>query len=229
MGLKHLGVEENFFDAGGHSLLAVRLMARVSQATGQELPVASLFYGPTIRQQAALIEQKGWSPPWVSLVPVQPGGTRPPLFLVPPAASTGLRFAHLARFLGPDQPIYGFDPGGLDDRSQLHTSVEEMAAHFVGEMRQLQPTGPYLVGGMCFGGHVAYEIVQQLGQDAPLLLLLDVGQPANGPTWSLPPRNLLYDLAKICGIWTRGTPLESSTCQPPKPLEETLATPAPLV
>jgi len=188
----NLGVDDNFFDAGGHSLLAVRLMSRVSQATGQELPVASLFYGPTIREQAALIDQKGWSPPWTSLVPVQPTGTRPPLFLVPPAASTGLRFSQLARFLGPDQPIYGFDPGGLDDRSQLHTTVEEMAAHFVEEMRRLQPEGTYLVGGMCFGGHVAYEMVQQLGDDAPVVLLFDVGEPGNGPTWTLPPRNALY-------------------------------------
>lgn len=94
LGTKTLGIADNFFDVGGHSLLAVRLLARVSQATGQELPVASLFYEPTIRGQAALIEQKGWSPPWTSLVPVQPGGTRPPLFLVPPAAATGMRFAH---------------------------------------------------------------------------------------------------------------------------------------
>ncbi|MBX3053340.1 MAG: amino acid adenylation domain-containing protein [Caldilineaceae bacterium] len=197
LGNRNLGIDDNFFDAGGHSLLAVRLVARVIKATGQELPVSSLFYGPTIREQAALLEKKGWSPPWTSLVPVQPAGTRPPLFLVPPAASTGLRFAKLAHFLGPDQPIYGFDPGGLDDRTELHTTVEEMAAHFVGEMRQLQPHGPYLVGGMCFGGHVAYEMAQQLGEDAPVLLLMDVGQPANGPTWSIPPRNLLYDLRRF--------------------------------
>lgn len=192
LGAKNIGVDDNFFDVGGHSLLAVRLMAGISLATGQELPVASLFYGPTIREQAILIEEKGWSPPWISLVPVQSSGSRPPLFLVPPAASTGLRFAHLARFLGQDQPIYGFDPGGLDERSELHATIEEMAAHFVSEMRQLQSTGPYLIGGMCFGGHVAYEMAQQLGDDVPVLLLLDAGQPANGPSWALPPRNVFY-------------------------------------
>ena len=197
LGRKKLGIDDNFFDAGGHSLLAVRLMDRVSKATGQELPVASLFYGPTIRQQAALIAQQGWTPPWRSLVPVQPGGSRPPLFLVPPAASSGMRFAQLARLLGTEQPLYGFDPSGLDGRSPIHTAVEEMAAHFVQELRHLQPIGPYLIGGMCFGGHVAYEMARQLGDDAPVVLLLDAGQPANGPGWTLPPRNLLYYLRRL--------------------------------
>ncbi len=81
LGTKNLGIDDDFFDVGGHSLLAIRLLARVSEATGQELPVASLFYGPSIRQQAALVEQKGWSTPWKSLVQVQGGSTRPPLFL----------------------------------------------------------------------------------------------------------------------------------------------------
>lgn len=192
LGRKNLGVEDDFFDAGGHSLLAVRLMFQVSQAIGQEMPVSSIFYGPTIRQQAALAEQKGWSPPWVSLVPVQPGGTRPPLFLVPPAGATGIRMAYLAHAFGPDQPVYSFDPGGLDERSPIHTSVEEAAAHFVRELRQFQPNGPYLLGGMCFGGHVAYEMAQQLNGDAPTVLLLDASQPLNGPCWSLPPRDLFY-------------------------------------
>lgn len=197
LGRKNLSIDDNFFDVGGHSLLAVRLVDRVSQATGRHLPVASLFYGPTIRQQAALIQQQGWSPPWRSLVPVQPAGSRPPLFLVPPAASSGMRFAQLARLLGTEQPLYGFDPSGLDGRSPIHTAVEEMAAHFVQELRHLQPIGPYLIGGMCFGGHVAYEMARQLGDDAPVVLLLDAGQPANGPGWTLPPRNLLYYLRRL--------------------------------
>lgn len=80
----------------------------------------------------------------------------------------------------------------MDERSALHQTIEEMAAHFVAELRQLQPDGPYLLGGMCFGGHVAYEMVQQLGADAPALILLDAGQPANGPSWALPPRDIFY-------------------------------------
>ncbi len=191
----HLGVDDDFFDAGGHSLLAVRLMSKVSQESGQELPVATLFYGPTIRQQAALIKQNGWSPPWVSLVPVQPGGERTPLFLIPPAASSGIRFARLAGLLDPDQPVYSFDPPGFDGKSPPLTSVEEIATHYVRELRLIQPHGPYLLGGMCFGAHVALEMAQQLqtaGEPAPLILAFDASQPANGPTWFRPKRNLRY-------------------------------------
>jgi amino acid adenylation domain-containing protein len=204
----NLGVDDNFFDAGGHSLLAVRLMSQVSQATGQELPVASLFYGPTIREQAALLEKKGWSPPWTSLVPVQPAGTRPPLFLVPPAASTSVRFAPLSKFLGPDQPVYGFDPVGIDG-SQPHTTVEEIAEHFVEELRLLQPNGPYLLGGMCFGGHVVIEMARQLqaqSQFIPVIYIFDASPPANGPSWSYQPihRNLAYYVRRSIDRWQQG-------------------------
>ncbi len=159
------------------------------------MPVASLFHGPTVRQQAMVIEQQGLAPTWGSLVPVQPSGSRPILFLVPPAGSTSVRFARLAQQLGPDQPLFGFDPNGLDDNSLPPTTVEEMATQYVHDLRQFQPDGPYLLGGMCFGGHVAYEMAQILNQQgcaAPVLLLLDVSQPHNGPSWSLPPRDTLY-------------------------------------
>ncbi len=195
LGTKNLGVDDNFFDVGGHSLLAVRLLAKVAKATGRELPVASLFYGPTIRQQAVLLAEGGWTSPWTSLVSVQPSGTRPPLFLVPPAASTGLRFAYLARVLGPDQPIYSFDPIGFDGRSEPLDSVEAIAAQYVDELRILQPDGPYLIGGMCFGAHVAFEMAQQLqidGKHVPIVLTFDASHPTNGPTWKRPKRSLLF-------------------------------------
>lgn len=195
LGRKNLGIDDNFFDAGGHSLLAVRLMDRVSRATGQELPVASLFYGPTIRQQAALIQQQGWSPPWRSLVPVQPEGSRPPLFLVPPAGGTAIRFQPLATRLGRDQPIFSFDPVGFDGKSAPLKTIEEMATHYLKEMRALQPTGPYLIGGMCFGAHVAFEMARQLesrSEQAPLIISMDAGHPANGPTWRRERRTLAY-------------------------------------
>ncbi|RLT45193.1 MAG: hypothetical protein DWI57_01355 [Chloroflexi bacterium] len=157
--------------------------------------MASLFYGPTIRQQAVLLAEGGWTSPWTSLVSVQPSGTRPPLFLVPPAASTGLRFAYLARVLGPDQPIYSFDPIGFDGRYEPLDSVEAIAAQYVDELRILQPDGPYLIGGMCFGAHVAFEMAQQLqidGKHVPIVLTFDASHPTNGPTWKRPKRSLLF-------------------------------------
>ncbi|GAB4152428.1 MAG: hypothetical protein Fur0021_17200 [Candidatus Promineifilaceae bacterium] len=115
-----------------------------------------------------------------SLTPLQPKGDKPPLFLVPPNGSTILTFTELARRLGPDQPVYGLEPLGLDGRHPPQNRVEEMAAHYIRELQTVQPHGPYLLGGRCFGGIVAFEMAQQLqrqGEHVALLAVLDVLVP----------------------------------------------------
>ncbi|HSH77597.1 MAG TPA: AMP-binding protein, partial [Herpetosiphonaceae bacterium] len=180
LGRKHIGVRDNFFELGGHSLLAVRLFAQIHERLGRRLPLATLFEAPTIEELARLLRVDGWTPRWSTLVAIQPGGTRRPLFCVPPAGVTALSFADLARHLGPDQPVYGLQPVGLDDDQPPQTSVEEMAATYLKEMRALQPEGPYLLAGRCFGGVVAYEIALRLqaeGQEVALLAVLDGWPP----------------------------------------------------
>jgi thioesterase domain-containing protein len=116
--------------------------------------------------------------PWTSLVAIQPGGSRRPLFCVSPGAVFFL--ADLARHLGPDQPFYGLQAQGLHgDRPPL-TRIEDIATHYVNEIRSLQPDGPYFLAGRCFGGAVAFELAQQLvaqGQKVSLLIILDSGPP----------------------------------------------------
>ncbi len=115
-----------------------------------------------------------------SLTPLQPKGDKPPLFLVPPNGSTILTFTELARWLGPDQPVYGLEPLGLDGKRPPQNRVEEMAAHYIRELQTVQPHGPYLLGGRCFGGIVAFEMAQQLqrqGERVALLAVLDVLVP----------------------------------------------------
>jgi thioesterase domain-containing protein len=188
-GLHPISVQDNFFALGGHSLLALRLFEQIEKITGQKLPLSILLQAPTIEQLADMLRQEDWSPSWSSLVAVQPSGSNPPLFLVPPAACTALRFATLSHYLGVEQPVYGFEPQGLDGTTPPHERVEEMAAHYIKEMCQLQPDAPYLLGGMCFGGYVALEMAQQLqrqGKPVALLVLLDPGTPRNGPSWSYP-------------------------------------------
>jgi thioesterase domain-containing protein/acyl carrier protein len=182
LGVSHIGIHENFFDLGGHSLLAVRLFAQIEKRFGRRWPLATLFQLPTIEQFAATIE-KDWSPKWSSLVAIKPDGSKPPFFCVHGLGGNVLEFSDLARHLDDDQPFYGLQSQGLDGQQPLLRSVEDMAAHYVKEMRELQPVGPYFIGGRSLGGAIAFEMARQLraeGQAIALLALLDTypAQPA---------------------------------------------------
>jgi amino acid adenylation domain-containing protein len=175
-----IGVRDDFFALGGHSLLAARLFAQITKHTGRQLPLATLFQAPTIEHLARLLRQDGWVAPWASLVPIQPGGSRPPFFCLHAAAGNVLSYRELAKHLGADQPFYGVQAQGLDSTQPLRTQVEAMAAHYLTEIQTLQPVGPYCLGGLCFGGVVAFEMAQQLrrqGQQVALLALLDTYGP----------------------------------------------------
>jgi amino acid adenylation domain-containing protein len=176
LGVKSIGVKDNFFDLGGHSLIAVRMFAAIEKAFGKNLPLATLFQAPTIEQLAHICRDKGWTAPWRSLVTIQPQGSKPPLFFVHGIFGNVIYFRELANYLGSDQPFYGLQAKGLDGKETPYTSLEEMAAHYVQEMRSFQPTGPYFIGGHSFGCIVAFEVAQQLyaqGQEVALLALLD--------------------------------------------------------
>src|SRR2546425_6293135 len=171
-----IGVDENFFELGGHSLLAVKLFAEVEKSFGKNLPLATLFQAPTVRQLARVLHDEGWQTAWSSLVMIHPGGARIPFFCVHAAGGNVLEYHELARMLGPDQPFYGLQAKGLSGEEQPHTSITEMAAHYLREMREVQPEGPYLLGGRSSGGTIAFEMACQLaaeGQKVAMLALLD--------------------------------------------------------
>ena len=176
LGKKPIGITDNFFELGGHSLLAARLMHRMGQAIGKTIPLAMLLQAPTIEQLAVLLKQDGWSHHWSSLVPMQPAGSHPPFFCVHGVGGNVLNFRELARRMVPDHPFYGIQARGLDGKQPCFTSIEEIAAHYITEIKTVQPHGPYFVGGYSLGGIVAYEIAQQLrarGEHVGLLGLLD--------------------------------------------------------
>jgi amino acid adenylation domain-containing protein len=175
LGKRPIGVQQNFFELGGHSLLAIRLMHRMEQMFGKKLPIATLLHAPTIEQLANVLRQEGY-PSWSSLVPIQPTGTKPPMFCVHGAGGAVIVYRELAQHLEPDQPIYGLQAQGLDGKQTRLTRVEDMAAHYLKEIRGIQPEGPYFLGGLSFGGTVAYEMAQQLhaqGEQVGLLFLFD--------------------------------------------------------
>ena len=174
--VRPIGVNDNFFELGGHSLLAVRMFSLIEKSFGRNLPLATLFEAPTIRSLAQAMRDESWWPAWSSLVVLQGGGTQRPFFCIHAAGGNVLEYYDLARHLGPDQPFYGLQAKGLDGKEEPHTSIHDMAAHYLKEMREVQPEGPYFIGGRSSGGTIAFEMACQLkaaGEEVALLALLD--------------------------------------------------------
>lgn len=177
LGLEHCGIDEDFFELGGHSLSAVKLLSLVHQETGRQLPLTVLFRHGTIRRLAQLLddERKGENA-FSSLVPIRPGTGKLPLYLVHGGGLHVLFYQSLVQHLAPDQPIYALQALGLDGRSEPLDSIEAMAAHYISEIRRVQPQGPYLLAGYSLGGIVAWEMAHQLlqdGQQVPFLAMFD--------------------------------------------------------
>ena len=169
--VEKVGIRDNFFDLGGHSLLAVRLTNAIQRHFQTPIRVAHVFEAPTV-EQFALLLQDPRETSWLSLVALNSQGSRTPFFWVHGEASD----AFLPRYLGPDQPLYGLRHQSEDGRPALYRTVEEIAAHYLEEICSVQPQGPYLLGGYCFGALVALEMAQRLQaqqQAIDLLVLLD--------------------------------------------------------
>ena len=176
LAIQPIGVKDNFFDLGGNSLLGVRLFAQIEKVCDKKLPLATLFQAPTVEQLVRLLSDEKWAPSWSSLVAIQPGGSKPPLYCLHLASGHVLFYRDLAHHLGSDQPVYAFQPQGFDGTQPHHTGIEEMASHYIKEMRALQPEGPYYLAGSSSGGLIAFEMAHQLhtqGQQVGLLALFD--------------------------------------------------------
>jgi len=176
-----VGIHDDFFAIGGHSMLAVRLFSRIEQTTGQRLPLTVLFECPTIAQMAELLDEGGVSQQaWSSLVPIRSEGSRPPLFCIHPAGGYTLYYRDLSRHLDPDQPVYALQAQGLGGEELPSDRLEEICSHYLREIRRVQPRGPYYLAGLCFGGVAAYEMARQLhaaGDEAALVALFDTYTP----------------------------------------------------
>ena len=178
--LERIGVDDDFFELGGHSLIAGRVFAEIRKSFGKDLPPTILLRAPTIGQLATFLGGEYESLEWTSLVPIQREGTHPPLFCMHAGAGTILYYHDLARVLGPEQPVYGLQAQGIYGERPPHAEIEEMAAHYLREIRTVQPEGPYYLAGFCFGGLLAFAVALRLrreGSEVALLASFDGGSP----------------------------------------------------
>lgn len=222
LGASKVRLDDDFFSLGGHSLLGMRLFARIQKSLGVSLPLAVLFKASTVRGLAAVIDQRR-SPAKPALpesdprepetvpapaatteaaprkgglhltssdltelaettVAIQPKGDLPPLFAVHGGDGGILFYGNLAERLGEERPFYAFEAPALTATSPIpEESVEETAAHYLNELRKVQPAGPYYLCGYSFGGVVAYDMARQLleaGEAVDFLGLVDTENPA---------------------------------------------------
>jgi thioesterase domain-containing protein len=176
LGKSLISVRANFFELGGHSLTAARLLAQVDKVLKKKLPLSVLFQAPTIEELAAVIRGQNAKAPRPTVNAIQTKGSEAPLFWVAGYA----RFIPLAHCLGYERPFLGLPLDSLRTLAVPY-SMEDLAARVVKMIREVQPEGPYFLGGWCIAGVIAYEVAQQLeaqGQQVAFLAMIDAVNPS---------------------------------------------------
>jgi thioesterase domain-containing protein len=179
LNIKPVGVEDDYFALGGTSLLAARMFAEISQRLRVRLPLTTILGASTIRRLAAQIEKETQGRREV-LVPLRRGAGQRNLFLIHDGDGETLLYLNLARRLPDDVNVFGVEPLRASGVALAHARIEDMAAFYIQRIRKVQPTGPYLLGGLCAGGVIAYEMALQLkraGESVALVAILDAAAP----------------------------------------------------
>jgi pimeloyl-ACP methyl ester carboxylesterase len=186
-----IGLDHDFFALGGESLQAARLFSRIEAVFGRRLPIATILERPTVRSLAPLVNGNLPAGSQPSLIPLKSSGTRHPIFCIHAREGDVLSFRNFSKYVHPDQPLYGLQSQAVAGGTP-HFSVEEMAQHYISEIRRVQPKGPYSLFGYCFGGSVAFAMalkLQQEGEAVPFLGMFYTSPPGslgNIPFPSLP-------------------------------------------
>jgi amino acid adenylation domain-containing protein len=173
--IEKVDIFSNFFELGGYSILAVKVMIKIEKETGKRIPLSSLFQHSTIEKLALLLNTENEIES-EHLVPIKPNGSKNPLFMIHGAGLNILNFAHVINHFDEEQPVYGFQGIGPNGHDNWFKSIEEMAACYIESILKINPKGPYAIAGFSFGGIVAFEIARQLkeqGKTVSIIALLD--------------------------------------------------------
>ncbi len=176
LGVDDIGLNDSFFDLGGHSMLALQAMTRLEKETDRRLPLATLFEYPTIEKLAELLRQDKPQTPTPSLVTIKGYGSKMPIYIVHGGGLNLLTFRGLVEHMDAEQPIYGFQARGLDGIEEPLDNMDAIAADYLEELLQQNPNGPYALAGYSFGGYIALEMARQLkamGKPVKLLGMFD--------------------------------------------------------
>ena len=184
--VERVGIHDDFFDLGATSIAAAHVIARIQRTLAKDIALTPIFEARTIEQLAKLIDSGEVDRRWTSLVPMQTTGPREPIFCVHGGAGTIVHLDPLARRLADERPFYGLQSRGLYGGDPPLQTVEEMATHYLAELRSVQPHGPYYLAGYCFGTIAAFEMAQRLideGEEVALLAMFNGPSPSWIKEW----------------------------------------------
>ncbi len=181
LSVRAVGIDDNFFDLGGQSLLAVELTHEIEEKTGDKTNIYTLFKYPTIRELAAFLQSgKGGAAKtektYKSLVPIRSTGSKVPLYVVHGDGMNVANFGNLGACMDDDQPVFSLQPKGMLEGDEPCDDLVQIAREYVDEILDQNPTGPYALAGYSFGGYVAVEMLkymQELGKDVRMLAIFD--------------------------------------------------------
>nr|APD71558.1 non-ribosomal peptide synthetase 5 [Streptomyces sp.] len=203
LGVAGAGIDDDFFELGGDSLTAIRMVSRIRDTTGLDLSVRDLFAAPTVSRLMDRLRLGVPGDAFDVLLPLRATGERPPLFCVHPAGGLSWCYTGLLRQLGPDVPVYGLQSRGIARPDGYPESMDDLVTDYVAQIRSVRPTGPYHLLGWSFGGVAAHAVAVRLqseGEKVDLLALLD-SYPRD-PDTQIPPadeREVLATLLDFAG------------------------------
>ena len=208
--LSSVSVDDNFFDLGGDSALALELFNEIAHACGRELPPVMIYHAPTIASLAALLEGSTELrfPP---LVLLKPGTEKPPIFITHGLGGSVIDFYQVMKHIQLPHPIYGMQAKGIDGMEEPFERIEDMAQFYLDAVKELQPDGPYLLVGFSLGALVTLEMAQRLhesGEKVALLAMLDsyphIRYLSHGQRLRLTTRLLARRLSAVIKLGMRG-------------------------